>query len=329
MGLFGNLFEKKSCDVCGAEIGLLGNRKLDDGNLCKECANKLSPFFSDRRASTVEQIKEQLAYREANRAEVERFNVTRTLGCDTKVLLDEDAEKFIVSRSSRWRSENPDVMTYDQVTGCDIEVRENRTEIRRELPDGKRESYDPPRYDVDYNIYLTIHVNAPYFDDISFRVNSSTIEEQFSAEYNEAKRQADDIREACCFLSRPVCSRAGALGGFAHRPLLHLSDARGHADDNPGTDQPTAVVHLGDEMPEHGLGHFKIGDDAILHGPDGHDIARRAAQHAFGLAAHGQNLVVPPVVPLHGHHGGLTQHDAPAPDIDTGIGRPQIDGQIV
>lgn len=196
MGLFGNLFEKKSCDVCGAEIGLLGNRKLDDGNLCKECANKLSPFFSDRRASTVEQIKEQLAYREANRAEVERFNVTRTLGCDTKVLLDEDAAKFIVSRSSRWRSENPDVMTYNQVTGCDIEVRENRTEIRRELPDGKHESYDPPRYDVDYNIYLTIHVNAPYFDDISFRVNSSTIEEQFSVEYNEAKRQADDIREA-------------------------------------------------------------------------------------------------------------------------------------
>ena len=39
------LFEKKYCDVCGEKIGLLGNRKLEDGNLCKDCAKKLSPFF--------------------------------------------------------------------------------------------------------------------------------------------------------------------------------------------------------------------------------------------------------------------------------------------
>ena len=53
MGLFGKLFEKKECSVCGGEIGLLGNRKLEDGNLCKNCAAKLSPWFSDRRQSTV------------------------------------------------------------------------------------------------------------------------------------------------------------------------------------------------------------------------------------------------------------------------------------
>ena len=31
-------FDKKYCDICGEKIGLLGNRKLEDGNLCKECA---------------------------------------------------------------------------------------------------------------------------------------------------------------------------------------------------------------------------------------------------------------------------------------------------
>ena len=35
------LFDKKVCDICGEKIGLLGNRKLDDGNLCKDCAKKL------------------------------------------------------------------------------------------------------------------------------------------------------------------------------------------------------------------------------------------------------------------------------------------------
>lgn len=43
-GLYG-IFDKKYCDVCGEKIGLLGNRKLEDGNLCKDCAAKLSPFF--------------------------------------------------------------------------------------------------------------------------------------------------------------------------------------------------------------------------------------------------------------------------------------------
>lgn len=60
------LFDKKYCDICGEKIGLLGNRKLENGNLCKNCAQKLSPWFSDRRNSTVEEIKAQLDYREEN-----------------------------------------------------------------------------------------------------------------------------------------------------------------------------------------------------------------------------------------------------------------------
>ena len=70
------LFDKKYCDICGEKIGLLGNRKLEDGNLCKDCAKKLSPWFSDRRNSTVSEIKEQLAYREKNRERAAQFRTT-------------------------------------------------------------------------------------------------------------------------------------------------------------------------------------------------------------------------------------------------------------
>ena len=45
MAFFSKLFEKKECAICGGEIGLLGNRKLEDGNCCKNCAAKLSPWF--------------------------------------------------------------------------------------------------------------------------------------------------------------------------------------------------------------------------------------------------------------------------------------------
>ena len=76
------LFDKKYCDICGEKIGLLGNRKLEDGNLCKDCAKKLSPWFSDRRRSTVEDIKGQLTYREENREKAAQFCTTRSFGED-------------------------------------------------------------------------------------------------------------------------------------------------------------------------------------------------------------------------------------------------------
>ena len=112
MGLFGKLFEKKECSICGGEIGLLGNRKLEDGNLCKSCAAKLSPWFSDRRQSTVEEIRQQLIYREANQEKVAAFRVTRTLGERTKVLLDEDAGLFMVTAARNLEEANPDVASW-------------------------------------------------------------------------------------------------------------------------------------------------------------------------------------------------------------------------
>ena len=79
------LFDKKYCDICGEKIGLLGNRKLSDGNLCKDCAAKLSPWFTERKQSTVEEIREQLRLREENRQKLAGFHPTRTIGVDTKV----------------------------------------------------------------------------------------------------------------------------------------------------------------------------------------------------------------------------------------------------
>lgn len=206
------LFDKKNCDVCGAKIKLLGNRKLDDGNLCKECANKLSPFFSDRKRSTVADIKDQLAYREENKNAVAAFNPTRTLGMDTKVILDEDAQKFIVSRSNRWKEENPDVIDFSQVTGCSIKVDEEQKEVMKRDKEGKEISHNPRRYSHEYDFWITVHVNHDYFDEIKFKVNRNTIRIEptggtiffqggadlgrGSAEYRQAEAMAEEIKEA-------------------------------------------------------------------------------------------------------------------------------------
>ena len=144
--------------------------------MCKECAKKLSPWFSDRRSSTVEQIQEQLAYREENKQAVAAFHTTRTLGVGTKVLLDEDAGKFMVTSARNLQEANPDVLDYSQVTGCRVDVDEDKDEIKREGPDGNEISYVPPRYVYRYDFFVTINVNTPYFDEIRFQINKDTIE---------------------------------------------------------------------------------------------------------------------------------------------------------
>ncbi len=200
MGFFGKLFDKKECSVCGNEIGLLGNRKLEDGNLCKSCAAKLSPWFSERRQSTVEEIKEQLAYREANQEKVSAFHITRTLGENTKVLLDEDAGMFMVTAAKNLEDANPDVLSFSDVTGCKLDIDESKTEIEYEDAEGNRQSFDPRRYAYSYNFYIVLNVNNPYFNEIRFLLNSSAVDndEETLLDGPEAVRR----------------SRGGIRGGF-------------------------------------------------------------------------------------------------------------------
>ena len=169
------LFDKKYCDICGEKIGLLGNRKLEDGNLCKDCAKKLSPWFSDRRRSTVEDIKGQLAYREENREKAAQFRTTRSFGEDRKVLLDEDHRWFTVTRARDLAEANPDILDFDAITGCRMDIDESRTELTHEDADGKEVSYVPPRYEYSYDFFLVISVRHPYFDEMRFSLNSSSV----------------------------------------------------------------------------------------------------------------------------------------------------------
>ena len=166
------LFDKKYCDICGEKIGLLGNRKLEDGNLCKNCARKLSPFFSDRRNSTVEEIKQQLAYREENERRLADFHPDVTFGRLRKIYIDRAGAKFIVTTATNWRDENPDLISFSQVTGVDTDIHENKKEIYYKDDEGRSKSYNPRRYEYDYEFNVTILVDSPWFDKIELELSS-------------------------------------------------------------------------------------------------------------------------------------------------------------
>ncbi len=179
MGFFGKLFEKKVCDICGGEIGLLGNRKLEDGNCCKTCARKLSPWFDDRRHSTVEQIKQQLAYREENQKKLASFRVSQVIGDYYKIYVEEVGgvpSRFFVTSDDDYMEDNPDIIEFKDLLSCVVDIDTHETELKQEDSNGNRVSYNPPRFETDYNFYIKMQIgNNPYFDDIRFKLNSSTV----------------------------------------------------------------------------------------------------------------------------------------------------------
>ena len=189
------LFDKKYCDICGDKIGLLGNRKLEDGNMCKDCAKKLSPFFSERRSSTVNEIKQQLEYREQNKQILAGFSPMFTFGEDDKIYIDPMKQSFVVSRRNpgSWSDENPDVIPLSSVASCNLRIDEDREEIYTQGRDGEQVSYNPPRYKFTYDFYIDIKVNNPYFDEITARLNDSDVEGMGTMEYNRYQQTAQQV----------------------------------------------------------------------------------------------------------------------------------------
>lgn len=189
------LFDRKFCDICSQKIGLLGNRKLEDGNLCKDCASKLSPFFDERRHSTVDQIQQQLAYREQNKYAVAQFNPTKSYGNGKKVYVDLASNKFIVTRASNWRNDNPDVIDISQVIGVNTDIKEHKKEIYYKDEQGQQQSYNPRRYEYTYEFKVTINVNSPWFDDINLELSEfKRPDSTHSPNYNEYMMQMNELK---------------------------------------------------------------------------------------------------------------------------------------
>ena len=207
MGFLGKLFEKKVCDICGGEIGMLGNRKLDDGNLCKNCAKELSPWFSDRRHSTVEEIRQQLAYREDNKKKVQMFQITRDFkGSNAHVFIDDQHGWFTIA--SRINVENnPDVLELSQITSCRLDVEQERTEEFYEDKEGNEQSYDPPRYNYSYDYKIEIGVRAPWFNEMRMSLNTFSIPEHDRGRILDTENLGNQIVAALT-----QCQQPGNMG---------------------------------------------------------------------------------------------------------------------
>ena len=203
------LFDKKFCDVCGEKIGMLGNRKLEDGNLCKDCAKKLSPWFDDRRHSTLEEIKSQLQMREENRSLVSSFRPGRVIRSDRYNLYIDERQQLFAASVNLDREDNPDIISLSQITGSNLDVNETRTEEYRTDRDGERESYNPPRYSYSYDYYFYIYLNHPYINEMKLKLNSMDISEDDRNRRHDVERAGQEMMS---YLQNVTGCTVGGMG---------------------------------------------------------------------------------------------------------------------
>ena len=209
------LFDKKNCSICGAKIGLLGGHKLSDGNLCKDCAKKLSPWFSDYKSSTAQSVGAQLEDREENKKRLAAFKTTKCFGEYGSIVIDEDAGVFAAISDSAAslfgeRKEitdiaqiidrNPDVVRFDQVTDVDIDIVQTQREEKQTV-NGQQVSYNPKHILYMYMFYAVIKLDHPYIPMMRIQLNNDAVQIP-----NEGERLSNKIglRLAAYLLDLPI-----------------------------------------------------------------------------------------------------------------------------
>ncbi len=247
------LFDKKFCDICGEKIGMLGNRKLSDGNMCKDCAKKLSPFCDDRRSSSLAEIQAQLQYREENKAVLRAFNPMITIDGDMRnIYVDTAKRNFVVSsnKPGNWDNENPDVIPISAITSLTLDIDEDRDEIYYKDAQGNNQSYVPARYEYSYNFTLKFLVNTPYFDDFNVKLNNFSVKNMGSPEYNRYQQLAQQAMNALGVGTMPMnggmnmgMNQGMNMGynqapmGYAQQPMGYNQAPMGYAQQPMGYNQ--------------------------------------------------------------------------------------------
>lgn len=201
MALFGKLFSKETCIVCGEDVGSLKRKRLSDGVICKDCARDLSPWFDAYKQSTTQQVQTQLRDRARAQESLRTgFTPTKVFGASDVIVVDERQRMLCVLAGAgrgNYRSveaicaRNPDVFSFDDVTDVSIDTFVSGHEVKRTV-DGQQVSYNPRRYTYPCNVTLKMSVDNPYVSSMSIRFNPSTINIETEGE----RIRTRDIRSA-------------------------------------------------------------------------------------------------------------------------------------
>lgn len=201
------LFSKKECDVCKKKMALMEGYKCADGTICNDCKKKMSPLFTEYKNTTIQEVKEQLTYREENAQRVKVFVAAETFGEYSKVMVDRKHNWFVVTKATKLSDENPDVFDLSDIQNVLVEIEENKRELHFTNRKGKTCSYKPARYEFTYKFKVNIQMNHPFIKMISLKITKEDVKVisemqdkevmvQSNEKYQESLQVANALKDA-------------------------------------------------------------------------------------------------------------------------------------
>ena len=183
----------------------------------------------------MEDIRRQLDYREMNKEAVRAFQVTRDIATDRyHVFVDQGKGQFTVA-SKLDEQENPDIVSLSQVTGCRLEVKEDRDEEKYKDNDGNMRSYVPPHFKYSYDYVMHISVNSPWFDDMDFQMNTFSVEDHERGKMMAMEQAGNEIVALLTGRTVQMAGGFGAAGaGYPGSQAAYGNPAAGGYSGVPG-----------------------------------------------------------------------------------------------
>ena len=147
--------------------------------------------------------------REENRSLVSSFHPGRVIRSDRYNLYIDERQQLFAASVNLDREDNPDIISLSQITGCNLDVNEMRTEEYRTDRDGERESYNPPRYSYSYDYYFYIYLNHPYIHEMKLKLNSMDISEDDRNRRHDVERAGQEMMS---YLQNVTGCTVGGMG---------------------------------------------------------------------------------------------------------------------
>ena len=189
--------DRKYCDICSNVLPSFGYMRLSDGCICMDCNRKISPFLKGVRELTVEDMKRHLEYRQDNMKALQDFKSAISFGYGKKIYIDPYMAAFVITpnRLEEIDKDNPDVISLHDVIESDTKIKEYTKEEFYKDEEGHRERYFPPRINYYYDFVTTIWLRNEWFDEVSLKLNGSSVEGRDSIMYRRCNSMAKQLKD--------------------------------------------------------------------------------------------------------------------------------------
>ena len=150
------------------------------------------------------------------------------------MFVDQGKGQFTVA-SKLDEQENPDIVSLSQVTGCRLEVKEDRDEEKYKDNDGNMRSYVPPHFKYSYDYVMHISVNSPWFDDMDFQMNTFSVEDHERGKMMAMEQAGNEIVALLTGRTVQMAGGFGAAGaGYPGSQAAYGNPAAGGYSGVPG-----------------------------------------------------------------------------------------------